>query len=108
MENEASVSVAKTNRWAVISPMFGILSILALSGAPYVLGHVRIDLVYLYACASTLMGPAGIVTGIIALKQIKHAGSLGVKGRGLAITGIILSLLGLFPCLLIILGFMML
>jgi len=40
---------------------------------------------------SFLCAPAGLITGIIALNQI---GRTGEKGRGLAIAGIVISVLG--------------
>jgi hypothetical protein len=50
------------------------------------------------------IAPLGLIFGIIALKKIKHSnGSL--SGRGLALAGVIISSVGLFIYIIIIVGF---
>ena len=104
MENEANVSVPKPNRWAIVSPVFGLLSLLTVRGVVYVFENGSIDQIYYYLCGSLLMAPAGLVTGIVALRQIKGAGNL--ISKGLAITGIVISVIGFLPWALIVLAFM--
>lgn len=59
-------------------------------GSPYAAQKTN-TLAIVSLVTSFLCSPAGLITGIIALNQI---GRTGEKGRGLAIAGIVISVLG--------------
>lgn len=92
--------LTKNNIYAVLSPINGGLAFL--SNCLSLVLVIVPGLPFLCATVSGLLSLGALVTGIVGLVQIKRNGE---KGKGLAITGIVLGVLGLIAsCLIPLLG----
>ena len=93
-------ALVKNNLYALLSPINGALAFLGnclnlflalIPGMPF-----------LCAAINGLFSLGALATGIVGLVQVKHSGQ---KGKGLAITGILLGSLGLIAaCLIPLMG----
>jgi hypothetical protein len=99
----------KTNRLAIASLLLGILGIVLSSFDWLVMINLLMDPSYLYmadpmvgiiilvpAAVSLLFGLGGIITGAFAIRQI-NKNTEAEKGKGVAISGIVLGVLALLP-----------
>jgi Domain of unknown function (DUF4190) len=93
-------ALIKNNIYALLSPISGGVAFL---GNCITLASIVVPgLPFLCATISGLFSLGALVTGIVGLVQVKKTGQ---KGRGLAITGIVLGVLGvLTACLLPFIG----
>ncbi len=93
-------ALEKNNIYALLSP---INAALALLGSCVTLFSLLVPgLPFLCATISGLFSVGAVLTGGVGLMQIKHSGQ---KGRGLAITGIVLGILGILTaCILPFIG----
>jgi hypothetical protein len=102
MENSNPVppALVKNNLYALLSPINGGLAFLGnclnlvlaiIPGIPWVCGTIN-----------GMFSLGALVTGVVGLIQIRHGGQ---KGKGLAITGIVLGTLGLIAaCIIPLIG----
>ena len=102
----------KNNTMAIISLVAGIVGILSSCVGPFVVTFFLPILAVFCVGGGGLLGIASLVTGIIGATQIKKSAG-AEKGKGMAITGIVLgainiiipcALVALMPVLLAILG----
>lgn len=92
--------LTKNNIYAVLSPINGGLAFL--SNCLSLVLVIVPGLPFLCATVSGLLSLGALVTGIVGLVQVKRSGE---KGKGLAVTGIVLGVLGLIAsCLIPLLG----
>jgi hypothetical protein len=100
--NLGSTQSTKTNIYAILSPINGGLAFL--SNCVSVLVIVIPTAPFVCGAASGLFSLGALATGTAGLIQIKREGNLQ-KGKGLAIAGIILGVLGLIgACLIPLVG----
>jgi hypothetical protein len=88
--------LAKNNLYAVLSPVSGGLAFL--SNCITLILAIIPGLSFLCATVSGLFSLGALATGIVGLVQVKRSGE---KGKRLAITGILLGVLGLIASCLI-------
>jgi len=89
-------ALIKNNIYALLSPINGGLAILG--GCITLVSTLIPTLPFLCGTISGLFSLGAVVTGIVGLVQVRHGGQ---KGRGLAITGIVLGILGVIASCLI-------
>jgi hypothetical protein len=93
-----SPAAAKTNIYALLSPINGGLAFL--SNCISLFSAIFPPLTYICAAVSGLLGLGALLTGVVGMMQVNRQGSLQ-KGKGLAVTGIVLGVLAILAACLI-------
>ncbi len=96
--NPVSIQSTKTNLYAILSPINGGLAFL--SNCICLLVVVIPAVPFVCGAASGMFSLGALATGMVGLVQVKREGSMQ-KGKGLAIAGIVLGVLGLIGACLI-------
>jgi hypothetical protein len=97
-----STQSSKTNIYALLSPINGGLAFL--SNCLSLLAVVIPPTSFVCGAVSGLLSLGALATGMVGLVQVKRVGTMQ-KGKGFAIAGIILGVLGLIAaCLIPLLG----